>query len=60
MAVNTEGWDAYGVEMRNAHPYLAPMTRVLASCQSANPLYSSQVFLSGLLFICKYRMQLSV
>lgn len=59
MAVNTEGWDAYGMEMRNAHPYLAPMARVLASCQTAYLLYSFRVFLSGLLFVCcKYRVQL--
>lgn len=53
MAVNTEGWDACGVETRNAHPNLAPMARVLARCQSAYPLCSFQVFLSGLLFACK-------
>lgn len=58
MAVNTEGWNACGVETRNAHPYLAPMARVLASCQSAYPLCSFQVFLSGLLFPYKYRVQL--
>lgn len=53
MAVNTEGWDACGVKTRNAHPYLARMARVLARCQSAYPLCSFQVFLSGLLFACK-------
>lgn len=58
MVVNTEGWEACGVETRNAHPYLAPMARLLASSPSAYPLCPFQVFLSGLLFVCKYRMQL--
>lgn len=51
MVVNTEGWEACGVEMRNAHPYLARWSGCLLAARELT-LYvlSKSSFLAYSLF----------